>query len=142
MATINLFDNTFSYPSTDDNSILKLIDVIKKGINFSTFLAFSAKFSFSFSEWSSFLHISERTLLRYKKEKRIFDVTQSEKIVDIAILFNKGVQVFGDTSTFNKWIETDSIALGNRKPKEFIDSSLGISLLKDELIRIEHGILG
>lgn len=142
MATINLFDNTFSYPSTDDNSILKLIDVIKKGINFSTFLAFSTKFSFSFSEWSSFLHISERTLLRYKKEKRIFDVTQSEKIVDIAILFNKGVQVFGDTSTFNKWIETDSIALGNRKPKEFIDSSLGISLLKDELIRIEHGILG
>jgi putative toxin-antitoxin system antitoxin component (TIGR02293 family) len=78
---------------------------------------------------------------RYKKEKRSFDPPQSEKIIEIAILFNKGREVFGDETKFNRWLETENIALGKIAPKDLLDSTFGISLLNDELGRIEHGIL-
>jgi uncharacterized protein (DUF2384 family) len=32
------------------------------------------------------------------------------------------------------------MALGNKKPKEFLDTSIGIDLLMNELGKIEHGI--
>jgi uncharacterized protein (DUF2384 family) len=49
--------------------------------------------------------------------------------------------VFGDKERFNVWLNATNIALGNVKPKDLLDNTFGISLLKDELGRIEHGIL-
>ena len=93
------------------------------------------------SEWSSFLHISDRTMQRYTKENRTFDPLQSEKIVEIALLYNKGTEVFGEQGKFDTWLEAGNLALGNIKPKSLLDNSFGIGLLKDELVRIEYGIL-
>ena len=78
---------------------------------------------------------------RYKKEKRAFDPLQSEKIVEIAMLFKLGEEVFGSKVNFNTWLQTESLPLNKIKPIELIDNSFGIGLVKDELIRIEHGVL-
>jgi putative toxin-antitoxin system antitoxin component (TIGR02293 family) len=85
--------------------------------------------------------LSERTIQRYKVENRTFDPLQSEKIIEIALFYNKGVEVFGTSVQFNSWLETNNLALGNIKPKMLLDNTFGISMLKDELIRIEHGVL-
>ena len=37
-------------------------------------------------------------------------------------------------------METISVPLGGVKPKELLDTTYGINLITDELIRIEHGI--
>ena len=78
---------------------------------------------------------------RYRKENKSFDLPQSEEILEIAMLFNRGVEVFGNLSRFNEWLGLENIVLGNIKPKSLLDSTFGINLLKEELIRIEHGIL-
>ena len=49
--------------------------------------------------------------------------------------------VFGGSTGFNTWLDTESLALGRVKTKSLLDSSFGIGLLKDELGRIEHGVL-
>jgi putative toxin-antitoxin system antitoxin component (TIGR02293 family) len=92
-------------------------------------------------EWSGILDLSERTLQRYKKDKRAFDTLQSEKIVQVTLLIRYGREVFGDEKKFNLWLNAENLSLGNVRPKELLDSSFGIDLLKDELTRIEHGIL-
>ncbi len=57
-------------------------------------------------------------------------------------MLNKyGIEVFGKQDNFNVWLNTKNIALGGIKPKELLDSSFGIQILKDELTRIEQGIL-
>jgi putative toxin-antitoxin system antitoxin component (TIGR02293 family) len=129
------------YYTIDDGNARSLIKLARQGIGFQVFSMLVSRSPFSLSEWSTFLHLSDRTMQRYKKEKRSFDPPQSEKIIEIAILFNKGREVFGDETKFNRWLETENIALGKIAPKDLLDSTFGISLLNDELGRIEHGIL-
>ena len=141
MDTFNFSEPHISYGATDDNNALSLINMIRKGIGYAAFEKFALAFPYSLNEWSGFLHLSERSMQRYKKEKRAFDPLQSEKIVEIAMLFKLGEEVFGSKVNFNTWLQTESLPLNKIKPIELIDNSFGIGIVKDELIRIEHGVL-
>lgn len=141
MTTIDLFNPAFSYQSMDDKSIFSIMNLIRNGIKYTLFSSFASKRPISLQEWSSYLHISERTLQRYQKEGKTFDSLQSEKIVEIVLLYKKGVEVFGNEDYFNTWLISTNIALGGIKPKELFDNSFGLKLLQDELGRIEHGVL-
>jgi uncharacterized protein (DUF2384 family) len=37
-------------------------------------------------------------------------------------------------------MDTEIIALGHKSPKAFLDTSIGISILMEELGRLEHGV--
>jgi len=138
---MEIFDPAVTYNSIDDINALSLIEMVRRGIGFKTFDSFANKSPFSQNEWSTYLHLSERTMQRYRVENRTFDPLQSEKIIEIALLYNKGTEVFGDATKFDSWLLTENIVLGNIKPKMLLDSSFGINLLKDELTRIEYGVL-
>jgi putative toxin-antitoxin system antitoxin component (TIGR02293 family) len=141
MSELAIFEPEVAHNATDDVFIIKIIQLVRKGISFNDFKEFAAKTPFSLSDWSSFLHVSERTIQRYQKESKRFDTLQSEKIVEIALLQKRGVEVFGKKLKFDSWLETSNLALGDIKPKSFLDSNFGINLVKDELARIEHGVL-
>ena len=49
--------------------------------------------------------------------------------------------VFGNIENFSQWLNSKNIALGGVKPISLLDNTFGIMLLKDQLIRIEHGVL-
>lgn len=119
---------------------LMLMDWVRGGLDFKLFQNLVSKFPFSLEEWSQFLHLSERTIQRYKKEDKSFDSLQTEKILQITLLYQRGVEIFGDKDNFNFWLYTKNLALGNLKPKELLDNAFGITLLEEELNRIEHGV--
>ncbi len=130
-----------AYASLDDKSVYSLIHAIKNGIQFSFFEKLAKRIPFTLREWASYLHLSERSLQRYKKEKGTFNPVTSEKIIEIAMLNKYGIKVFGKQQKFNTWLSSKNLALGGVNPKDLLDSSFGIQLIKDELTRIEHGIL-
>lgn len=130
-----------SYASLDDGEALTYIEHIRNGISYSFFSNFFETSALTMQEWSEILHLNLRTLQRYKKDEIIFDSLQSERILQILLLNNYGVEVFGSPQKFHSWLETDNVALGKIKPKSLFDSSFGINLIKDELSRIEQGIL-
>ena len=130
-----------SYQNFDDVGVFRLMDIAQKGISFRIFNSLTKKFPFSMQDWADFLHISGKTLSRYQKEDKSFDTLQSEKILQIEILYKRGEQVFGSADNFLIWLRTENIALGKTKPQNLLGSSFGISLLMDELARIEHGVL-
>lgn len=129
------------YAALDDSNVYSLINAIKQGINFSFFERLAKNIPFTLKEWSSFLHLSERSLQWYKKDKGTFNSIASEKIIEITMLNKYGIDVFGDQENFNIWLVSKNVALGGIKPKELLDSSFGIQILKDELTCIEHGVL-
>lgn len=125
----------------DDIGVMYAIDQVRKGIGYNSFIEMISNLPLSISEWSNVLHTSERTIQRYKKENRSFDSLQSEKILQVTMLFKYGESVFGSGAGFYQWLETGSLALGGVKPKELLDSAFGIDLVRDELTRIEQGVL-
>ena len=134
-------DQLFSYKSADDKNVLAIIEAVRSGISFQEFEKIVRYAPFTLSEWASYLQLSERTIQRNQKEKKAFQPIQSERIVELVMLYQYGVEVFGDKDNFNTWLNAKSIALGGRTPKELLDTKFGVDMIKDELGRIEHGIL-
>jgi len=123
------------------NNPVELLKLSRSGIRFKLFLEIVKSSPFSLKEWSTFLHLTERTIQRYKKESKTFEPIQSERIIEIAKLQKKGKELFGSKENFEQWMSSNIVAIGGIKPIELLDSSFGIDLLMDELGRIEHGIL-
>jgi putative toxin-antitoxin system antitoxin component (TIGR02293 family) len=134
-------DVAVAYGSVDDRNMLSIIDMVRKGVRYTHFLQIVKSSPFKIQEWSSFLHLSERTMQRYETENKVFDPIQSEKIVQITMLNKYGIEVFGNKENFNVWLQSTNIALGGILPKELLDNNFGIELVKDELSKIEHGVL-
>ncbi len=90
-------------------------------------------------EMSSILHVSARTLRRYDKTTSL-NMEQSERIIELSDLYNYGERVLDNLSNFKTWLDTPVLAFGQKKPKEFLDTSVGIRMIKNILGRIEHGV--
>jgi putative toxin-antitoxin system antitoxin component (TIGR02293 family) len=118
-----------------------LIEKTRDGISFDLFSDVVRDSPFDNDQWCRFLHLSERTLHRYRTGKKTFMPPQSERIMEIALLVGKGSKVFGSRSFFDQWLFSKSIALGGVTPVSLLDNTFGITLVGDELGRIEHGIL-
>lgn len=130
-----------TFRSLDNNDIFKLINATREGVDYKIFNDFSITYPLNSIVWSKILNMSERTIQRYKREKKRFDSIHTEKLLLIMLLFKKGSEVFGDTTNFLTWTNSENIALGGGKPIDLLDNSFGINLVKDELLRIEHGVL-
>jgi len=118
-----------------------LIRAVREGIPYVQFRNLVKSIPMTYEDWSLVLHISERTLQRYKKENRVFDPVESEKILRIIMLFNFGKQLFGSVKDFNSWLNTENVAMGGIRPREILDTTFGIDWIKDELVRIEQGVM-
>lgn len=129
------------YGLTDDRKVFAYIEYIEDGITYNKFDEFTKESPFTQSDWANFLQISTRTFQRYKKEKRSFEPIYSERILQVMLLYIKGIEVFENKKSFYTWLNTDSIALGGKQPISLLSSTFGINMLRDELTRIEHGVL-
>lgn len=123
------------------NDPMSLIEVSRKGIPFKLFESIVAHGVFDIKEWAAFLHLTERTLQRYKKEQLSFGSLHSEKIIEIARLEKRGLDLFEGKENFDIWMNSKLVALGGMKPIDFLDTSFGITIIEDELTRIEYGVL-
>ena len=115
------------------------INIIRKGLSRKS-LDYLMKYTgISALEMADIIHTSDRTLRRYTSDT-ILNPEQSERALELARLYSRGEEVFGSLEVFKKWMDSNVMALSNKKPKEFLDTSLGIELLMEELGRIEHGV--
>lgn len=90
-------------------------------------------------EITGIIRTSDRTLRRYGAEQKL-SAEQTERLIEIAKLYSRGEEVLGSMEAFKEWMDSTVLALGNNKPKAFLDTSIGIEMLMNELGRIEHGI--
>jgi putative toxin-antitoxin system antitoxin component (TIGR02293 family) len=122
-------------PNTEERQ-LKLI---RGGLTRGSLDTLMNKTGLDIYELADILEITDRTLRRYTSNE-VLNKRLSERALEIAKLYSRGEEVFGDAPSFKQWMDTEVPALGHRKPKSFLDTSLGIQMLMDELGRIEHGV--
>jgi len=56
-------------------------------------------------------------------------------------LLEKGIAIFGTKAIFLNWIETENEALGNITPDSLLDSTQGVSIVYDLLMKLEQNIV-
>jgi putative toxin-antitoxin system antitoxin component (TIGR02293 family) len=115
------------------------ISVIRSGIPRQAMTHLMDIADLSLTEMAAIVHTSDRTLRRYTPNQKLSQ-DQSERMIEIAKLYSRGEEVFGTINDFRVWMDTMLLAFGNQKPREFLDTSIGISLINEELGRIQHGI--
>jgi len=59
----------------------------------------------------------------------------------LIVLYRKGVEVFSSITNFNKWLHKPSFGLGKKIPYSLMNTTTGIDLIFEELVRIEYGDL-
>jgi putative toxin-antitoxin system antitoxin component (TIGR02293 family) len=87
------------------------------------------------------LNISSKTLDRYRLIEKRLTPAASELMLRLFSLYKQGEKIFGNSVEFQKWVEEPAYGLGYKVPKSIIQTSAGIELVMDELIRIEFGDL-
>jgi len=122
------------------NNQYDIIRLTRKGISKKQLQFLSKNLSLSLVELTKILPISVRTLQRYKSNQ-IFSPEVSDHILLIADLYTKGIKVFGDIEKFNLWLRNPNISLAGHMPLELLSSTFGLELIKDELGRIEYGVI-
>ncbi len=110
-----------------------------EGITKSDFIAVVAMTGLNLSEFSAFLPVSKRTIEKVKEEE-LLNPLVSDRVLQIATLYQQGIELFGSTAAFKEWMNSSVISLGGKKPINFIDNATGIAIVHDLLGRIEHGV--
>jgi putative toxin-antitoxin system antitoxin component (TIGR02293 family) len=116
-----------------------LIKNIKKGLPTSAFEKIQKELDVSADTLAATVNIASRTLARRKKEGRLHP-DESERVLRIASLFDKAVQVFHNQNRVQLWFKSPQKALGGRTPLEYADTEPGAREVEDLLGRLEHGV--
>lgn len=132
----NLFGGVKPASPTNDFDIVNLA---RKGFPKRVLLTLANKISLSIQELAYVLHISERTLQRYADDE-IIKTEYAEKAVELARLYTRGEEVFGNMDKFKLWIKYPSLVFNGEAPITLLDTSAGFDMVFKELGRIEHGI--
>ena len=110
-----------------------------EGITRSEFLAIVAMTGMTLTEFSALLPVSKRTIEKVRDEE-LLSPAVSDRVLQIAALYEHGTDVLGSTDSFREWLTSPLIALGGKRPRDYMDNDTGLSIVRDLLGRIAHGV--
>ncbi|MCJ8210184.1 MbcA/ParS/Xre antitoxin family protein [Mucilaginibacter sp. RS28] len=133
-------EQTATYHSFFENPVA-LLTSSKKGLDAKAALDFINLSGFSHQEFQDTFKTTVKTIQNYAGNAQKLDPSLSEKILKSFALFEKGIEIFGSADVFHKWLNTPAYGLGNQVPFELMDTFTGMTLIEEELIRLEYGDL-
>lgn len=135
-----LEETMVSYHAMYANPVALLANA-KKGLTAKAALDFILVSGFTYDEFQETFKTTVKTIQNYAVQDLKLDASLSEKLLKSFALFKKGIAVFGSASAFHQWLNTSAYGLGNQIPFTLMDTFTGMSLIEEELFRIEFGDL-
>jgi putative toxin-antitoxin system antitoxin component (TIGR02293 family) len=120
-------------------SVLDWIALVRRGISAGAVDAAVRALGIGQTELARALDIPERTLARRKKEG-VLNRDESGKLVRLARVVERAVDVFEDEAAALDWLKAPNAALGGASPISLLDTDLGSDAVLATLGRIEHGV--
>lgn len=116
-----------------------LINLSRSGVKKSSLKSLSNYLGISMDKMSSLMHTSHRNIQR-KDDNELLDVYKSEQALEVAQVVSKALEIFGSKENMQQWLNSNIIALGNKKPVDLLDTSFGIKMVYSVLGRLQHGV--
>lgn len=121
-------------------SRLEMIQQVQEGLPPTAFEQLSEVTGVSADELAELVHISRRTVARRKERDEPLDPATSERLIRLALLYAKVVEVIGDEPMSRQWLRTPREAFFGKTPLELLQTELGAREVEDLLLRVEHGV--
>lgn len=116
-----------------------LVKNAQKGIDVETAFEVADALFMPYEELSQILQLTTKTLRNYQKENKSLNPIASEQILKLNQLKIRGEEVFGTIEAFSKWLKKPAFGLDDEVPYQFLQTSGGIDLIREELDTIAHG---
>ena len=84
--------------------------------------------------------IPRRTLNHRKAHERRLTLDQSDRLLRIARVTAEAESAFANAEKAHRWLRKPSRPLGHAVPLQMLRTSTGADLVREELVRIQHGI--
>ncbi len=137
-ARLSKFSPTWVVANAKDSPDFKLeiIDRIRTGVKKTDWKQLINNLGATEKEFEHILPASISSM----QKKTVYGKETSERIYEVARLYGQGYQVFDTKDDFKNWLTTPSRALGDKKPFDLLDSSLGFEMVENEIIRIQYNV--
>jgi putative toxin-antitoxin system antitoxin component (TIGR02293 family) len=117
-----------------------LIRQVEAGFPFSILERFVVRSGIAISDIASIAGIPPRTLARRKASGK-FTWDESERLLRIALVFEKAVELFeGNIAAAASWVLKPRKALGHRSPLAYSRTEVGAREVENLIGRLEHGV--
>jgi len=121
---------------TNDMDLIKLS---RHGVRKASLKSLARYLGITMEKMSRLLHTSHRNIQR-KDEAELLDTLKTEKVLELAAFIKRGIDVIGSEEAFKEWLHSPILALGNRAPIDFLDTTFGIQMALKVLGRLEQGV--
>ncbi len=121
-------------------STFEVLNLIKRSqINASHLKLVKKVSDLSDEKLSASYNLNVKTFRTYKNSNSALKADLQEHTIMLISLIKHGIEVFGNTDNFNKWLEHENFHLGKRKPIEYLNTISGIKFIDNRLTGIEYG---
>lgn len=132
----NLIQQRSLFHHIDMTDIQTVVDGLDQGLPIETVDRVTSLLGVNRASLSRVLDISPRTLSR----RNTLRSSASERLLRVSTLFQKALEVLGETNEAQRWFTTPKKALGGKTPFEFSETDVGAREVEDLLGRIEYGV--
>ena len=117
---------------------LSLFAFARKGVKTDLFYGLAEVMNMSEKNLAQIIHVSPRTMSNYKEHKKSLDPVQSEHLLKLIALYEKGEELFGNLNEFNYWLQKP-FWNDTEKPIDWLVTPGGIDLILNELTMLAYG---
>ncbi len=121
-------------------SASQLNQQVREGLFYSEFEDLQASLRLPAAQLAEQVGLSRATLQRRKKNAGYLTAIQSDRVVRLARLLGKAIEVFEDKETAREWMLSPQRGLGGEIPIDFAFTDVGLREVESLLGRIEHGV--
>ena len=125
-----------SYSTPEKATVDFVRSTIEHGLHRDAFTRLKTVIDISGDELSQVVRIPPRTVAR----REVFKPDESERILRVASVFQRAIEVLGALDKARRWFSNPKRALGGKTPMEFCDTEPGANEVVNLLGRIEHGV--
>jgi putative toxin-antitoxin system antitoxin component (TIGR02293 family) len=118
---------------------MQRIELIRAGLSAATVQSAADYLSISQKDLLHAIRIPVSTVTTRAHEGKRLSPNESDKLVRLAQVVRRSIEVSGDTSEGKAWLNDQVVSLGNRRPVDLLDTQDGFDLVMRTLGRIQFG---
>ena len=116
-----------------------LMNLAREGLTAESIYSLIKTLEISVDEMVDLLPISRRTLERYAENQKLSSEL-SDRLIQIARVYSRALEVWEDRDLTLQWLKSPCKAFGGDTPISYLNISSGMTIVMDELGRIDYGV--